>query len=58
MRKDDIPTIGLYRLADPLGIIEGEQGRGNMRLYRVRFDYGMIAGAFIIAGLLALIVWN
>ena len=57
MHKDDIPTIGLYRLVDPLGVIEGKQGRGNMR-DRLRPDYGMIAGALVLVGLLALIIWS
>lgn len=47
----DIPTIGLYRLTDPLGVIEGKQGRGAMRGNRPRFDFGTIAAVLVLAGL-------
>jgi len=55
-----MPTISLYRLSTPLGSIDAKPKRGtNMRGARRQFDYGAIAGALILAGLLAVIImWS
>ena len=54
-----MPTISLYRLAAPLGSINATPKRGDsMRRTQRQFDYGAIAGALILAGLLLVIIWS
>ena len=54
-----MPTVAQYRLNGQLGLMKAKPRRGtNMRATRRQFDYGAIAGALILAGLLAFIMWS
>jgi hypothetical protein len=53
-----MPTLSLYRLAAPLGSIKVKPNRDGMRRTRHQFDYGAVAGALILVGLLLVIIWS
>jgi hypothetical protein len=46
------------RESQPVAWLDRSRQRGNMRRLWRQLDYGAIGGLFLLAGLLALIIWH